>query len=371
MIQRFSIPLEVRKAAIFAIHVWCVSGTDGYGCIGHRFGTFAQTQQEWDDLKVYPTYFDLSDPQLLIKLLHHINSLYNRADLYYTPNIFSKPRRLNVFALPSKLLYSDSDKHTLAEYEAINLLPNIHVQTSENSFMDAFMLKEAVPANIQQKLNTAIVNALKAYSGDEKLNYCCDPTHYFRLICTTNLKPKYRDENGNSPPVSDYEKPRKMPYTLDEIMGILEPYMPPENAGNGFQCFHRGSGFSGFTDPAYLEAVKLYETEGGIYGSWLKSDHYIQKGEIDDRSLVFSQLVNDTIFRLWPVLELQEEGLTLTTVQAIAEVCPLNKRIADHFGDPMEYAAKEVQKQYGYLKDAKKLLSREMLSQVENLRVSI
>lgn len=347
--------------ADFLINVWKANKQDGYGCICHKWGIIAQTEEEWKNhryIRIFHKFFPLSHHQLRTRVAMYLNHLItNGADIYMVYPVLREQRRRKIDALPTVWLTVDSDSHPLAEYEAAGLLPNIHVETSKGSFFDAFQLTESIEPELQQRLNSAIVRLLVERSG-KPLNSCVDSAHLFRLPGSKNYKPKYRDIDGNSPSVSMPIEPRKEPYTLDEIMGILEPYLPPEKAPKPAKGCHRGGEegeftcysegerieFAGLLDPAYLKAVERYRKAGGKHVGYLLAEEYYAKGEIPDRSLAFSRLVNDLIFRLWPEIE---------TVQAIAEICPLNKRIPDGFSmaSARNYAEYEINVQYGYLKD--------------------
>lgn len=130
--------------------VWSVQG-QGFGFLSYRG---AGQSLDWHDVSV--TVPD-EDPTLPDPVTN---------DVYFTPNLFSRPRRRNEFALPSRWLYADLDN---VDPESIGhkdekLRPDVAWRSSDSRYQAMWLVQRLEPAT-HERINKQLTYKVGADKG--------------------------------------------------------------------------------------------------------------------------------------------------------------------------------------------------------------
>lgn len=85
-----------------------------------------------------------------------------RVDVYFTPCIFSKPRRNNRYALPSRWLYADLDE---VDPRSLALKPTVAIESSPGRYQAMWLLTRPLPIKQFRALNQRLTYATGADRG--------------------------------------------------------------------------------------------------------------------------------------------------------------------------------------------------------------
>lgn len=102
-------------------------------------------------------------------------------DVYFCPNLFSRPRRRQALVLPSCWLYADLDEVKPIRAHA-ELSPTIAWESSPGRYQALWHMDQHMPPNLHQELNRKLTYALGADKGG------WDTTQVLRVPGTFNHK---------------------------------------------------------------------------------------------------------------------------------------------------------------------------------------
>lgn len=225
--------LSVRRPSRFLKRIWD-QHEDGFVFLAAR----NPNTNRWID-EAFNVPVNWSDVAAF--LTDHSHRTY---DIYYCPNVFSKPRRLAFYALPTPFVWCDIDG---ADPSAFNPRPTFLTSTSPGRHQGLWQLD--APINPGQAA---------ALSKDLAYRFGGDPTgwsitKYLRVPGTTNHKPAY-----DRPPV-----------TVEEDMGeTIAPWTVPEEGARGCTTDLDLDPFA--ADPA--EVARRYRKKLRSEMYWLMTD---------------------------------------------------------------------------------------------------
>lgn len=225
--------LSVKLQASFLKRVWS-RHKSGYVFLAAR----NPKTNSWVD-KAFKVPVDVSAVQAFLT-----DQPDSEFDIYYCPNVFSKPRRLAFYALPTPFVWCDIDG---ADPSAFNPRPTLLTSTSPGRHQGLWQLDAPVDPEHAESL-----------SKDLAYRFGGDPTgwsitKYLRVPGTTNHKPAY-----DRPPVTVEED-------TDET---IAPWTAPEEGARGCTTDLDLDPFA--ADPA--EVARRYRKKLRSEMYWLMTD---------------------------------------------------------------------------------------------------
>lgn len=225
--------LSVKLQASFLERVWSRHKT-GYVFLAAR----NPNTKQWVD-EAFKVPVDVSAVQAF--LADYPDSEF---DLYYCPNVFSRPRRLACYALPTPYLWCDIDG---ADPYKFNPRPAVLIESSPGRYQGIWQLEDPVDPEHAESL-----------SKDLAYRFGGDPTgwsitKYLRVPATTNHKPAY-----DAPQVTVEED-------TDET---IAPWTAPEEGARGRTTDLDLDPFA--ADPA--EVARRYRKKMPSMMYWLMTD---------------------------------------------------------------------------------------------------
>ncbi len=186
------------------IRTWISQGIVGYVFVSQKVG------EQWKDT---PLRFDPSSNKQTHEIRKFMKSLENLpGNLYWCPNIFTKPHRRREFVPQGKFLYADLDVVNPEEIDE-HLRPTVAWRSSEHRYQALWELEEPLKAHQLEEINRRLTYTLQA----DKSGW--DLTQVLRIPGTMNYK---------------YQPPEKgvllwddgPVYKLDDLL----PYLTEEEA---------------------------------------------------------------------------------------------------------------------------------------------
>lgn len=191
-------PLSVKRQARFLRRVWELHDA-GFVFLASR----NPNTDRWID-EAFDVPVNWSDVEAFLT-----NHSHRTCDLYFCPNAFSRPRRLERYALPTQFLWCDIDG---GDPSAFNPRPTILTRTSPGRHQGLWQLE----APIDPQHAAALSKDLAYRFGGDRTGWSV--TKYLRVPATTNHKPAY-----DRPPV-----------TVEEDTGeTIAPWTAPEEGARG------------------------------------------------------------------------------------------------------------------------------------------
>lgn len=120
---------------------------------GYVFLPFKGTDKEWHETKAIPYDGDSS-------VLPDIADF--KGDIYFCPQLFSKPKRKKEYALPTNVLYADLDP---VHPDKLKLKPSIAWESSPGRYQALWFLNQDIPASRAAELSKRITYAEGADKG--------------------------------------------------------------------------------------------------------------------------------------------------------------------------------------------------------------
>lgn len=162
---------------------WDHQGHKGYVCISSKNWSNGQ----WEDKMFrYPTNSAKSKIKKYVKDQLDIPN----TDVYFTPQIFSKARRISENAMPSRVLYSDLDKAKPQEMEKlVGAKPTLAWMSSKDNHQALWFIDQPLPCDKFERIN----HNLTFTSGGD-MNGGWISTKVLRIPGILNNKPGYNDE---------------------------------------------------------------------------------------------------------------------------------------------------------------------------------
>lgn len=128
----------------FLQSVWEAQGQSGYVFLAYK-----DEDQEWHDVPLeWPGKIQL--PQ-------------DKVDLYFCPTVFSKPRRLAKYALPTRFLHADLDE--VIPQSVVGVRPSIAWRTSNGRYQCLWSLTQSLDRKAMEKINQRLTYYTEADKG--------------------------------------------------------------------------------------------------------------------------------------------------------------------------------------------------------------